>query len=78
MIVQNVLNLNFNITEKGEQNFFPVSTSQSAISILLEIWSKHYMFNDKIEYVCTLGVKVQNMKMVFNISTLGFGSGNEH
>ena len=26
---------------KGEQNFFPVSTSQCAISILLEIWSKH-------------------------------------
>ena len=26
---------------KGEQNFFPVSTSQSAISILLEIWSNN-------------------------------------
>ena len=26
---------------KGEQNFFPVSTSQSAISVLLEIWSNN-------------------------------------
>ena len=26
---------------KGEQNFFPVSTSQSAISTLLEIWSNN-------------------------------------
>ena len=25
-----------------------------------------------------VGVQVRNMKMVFNISTLGVGSGNEH
>ena len=28
--------------------------------------------------LCTLGVKSQNMKMVFDISTLGIGSSNEH
>ena len=28
--------------------------------------------------LCTLGVKSQNMKMVFDISTLGIGSRNEH
>ena len=28
--------------------------------------------------LCTLGVKSQNMKMVFDISTLAIGSSNEH
>ena len=28
--------------------------------------------------LCTLGVKNQNMKMIFDISTLGIGSSNEH
>ena len=28
--------------------------------------------------LCTLGVKSQNMKMVFDISTLGIGSSDEH
>ena len=28
--------------------------------------------------LCTLGVKSQNMKIFFDISTLGIGSSNEH
>ena len=28
--------------------------------------------------LCTLGVQSQNMKMIFDISTLGIGSINEH
>ena len=31
-----------------------------------------------IDGLARLGVKVRNMKMVFNIRTLGVGSGNEH
>ena len=29
-------------------------------------------------YILSVGVQVRNMKMVFSISTLGIGSGNEH
>ena len=36
---KNIIFLSLEYKSKGEQNFFPVSTSQSAISILLEIWS---------------------------------------
>ena len=42
-----------------------------------------YIYINKYEkkrkyYVPILGVQVRNMKMDFNISTLGVGSGNEH
>ena len=44
------------------------------------VLGKNYFLVLKLSNCCldTLGVQVRNMKMVFNISTLSVGSGNQH
>ena len=44
---------------------------------IVEVEEKSPFFLSNFRVLGTIGVQVRNMKMVFNISTLGIGSGNE-